>query len=190
MEYNLGFCMESLSIVKGTAQTCVENEERFSEPHEWFTVGVVSGVHVGLSVIIALIIWCSIEVGRKFESFSIVNLPIPIITKFHKFICDMHLYRNENKRAKIEEKDYHAEKKKIVDKISAYEHIVNLSLIIEASVESSFQFFLQTTFVLPSVILAFTEPTGGFKWTDLVNFRFFSIGMSFASFSFGFSKIR
>ena len=68
--------------------------------------------------------------------------------------------------------------------------MVNLSLIIEASVESSFQFFLQTTFILPSVVLAFTDPSRGFEWTDLVNFRFLSIAMSFASFSFGFYKIR
>ena len=69
--------------------------------------------------------------------------------------------------------------------------MVNLSLIIESSVESSFQFVLQTTYILPSVVLAFTDPSSsGFEWTDLVNFRFLSIGMSFASFSFGFYKIR
>ena len=90
----------------------------------------------------------------------------------------------------ISEEEYQAEKNRIVDKISAYENVVNLSLIIEASVEASFQFVLQTTFILPSVILAFTDPAGRFEWADLVNWRFISIGMSFASFSFGFYKIR
>ena len=81
-------------------------------------------------------------------------------------------------------------KKQIDDGISAYEHIVNLSLIIEASIEASYQFFMQTIFVLPTVILAFTDPTGVFDWANLFNIRFASIVISFASFSYGFYKIR
>ena len=146
--------------------------------------------HVGLSVITALIVWAAVDFGREYEACFIVNLPIPIITKVYKFICDIHLFKNEHNRKNISEKEYQDEKKRIVDKISAYETVVNLSLIIEASVEASFQFFLQTTFILPSVVLAFTDPAGRFEWTDLVTLRFISIGMSFASFSFGFFKIR
>ena len=157
-------------------------------PDEWFTVGVVSGVHVGMSVVIALIVWAAVDFGREYEVCFIVNLPIPVITKVYKFICDIQLFKNEHNRKS--EKEYQVEKKKIDDKISAYETVVNLSLIIEASVEASFQFVLQTTFILPSVVLAFTDPAGSFEWADLVNWRFISIGMSFASFSFGFYKIR
>ena len=188
--FNSSLCIGSLSLIKGLARDCFENEERFTEPDEWFTVGVVSGVHVGLSVVVALIIWAAVDFGREYGAYAIVNLPIPVVTKLYKFICDIALYKNEHERKNNSEKTYQAEEKKISDKIVAYENVVNLSLIIEASVESSFQFFLQTTFILPSVILAFTDPGRGFEWTDLVNFQFLSIAMSFASFSFGFYKIR
>ena len=189
--FTSSLCMDQLSLLKKIGQNCFQNEERFKkEPDEWITLGVVSGVHVGLSVVTALIIWAAVEFGREYESCFIVNLPIPLITKIHKFICDISLYKNEHKRKEIQEQEYQAQKKKIVDKISAYENVVNLSLIIEASVESSFQFFLQTTFLLPSVVLFFIDPSGGADWSDLVNWRFVSIGMSFASFSFGFYKIR
>ena len=190
MQFDPTVCMGSLTIAKKSLQDCYENEERFTKPHECFTLSVVSGVHVGLSVLIAFIIWAAVEIGRECGAASIVNLPIPVVTKIYKFICDIDLFTIETDWKKNSEKAYQAEKKKIVDKISAYENVVNLSLIIEASVESSFQFFLQTTFILPSVVLAFTDPSRGFEWTDLVNFRFLSIAMSFASFSFGFYKIR
>ena len=199
--FNSSLCIDATSLIKGIAQDCFENNDRFrKKPDEWLTVGVVSGVHVGLSVVIALIIWAAVGFGREYGVCFIVNLPIPIFTRLYKFICDIHLYRNEHNRKNIGENEYQAEKKRIVDKISAYETVVNLSLIIEASVEASFQFFLQTTFLLPTVILAFTDLDGGFSWTalkqlfsqltDLVNWRFTSIGMSFATFSFGFYKIR
>ena len=180
-------------------QDCFEqkDKDRFCEPDEWFTVGVVSGVHVGMSIVIALIIWAAVGFGGEYGVCFIVNLPIPVITRLYKFICDIHLYKNEYNRKNIKDKEYKDEKKRIVDKISAYENVVNLSLIIEASVEASFQFFLQTTFILPTVILAFTDPARGSGWTalnqlltDLLNRRFISIGMSFATFSFGFYKIR
>ena len=188
--FDSSLCMVTLSLLKKTAQDCFEDEDRFGEPDEWFTLGVVSAVHVGLSVVVAFIIWAAVEFGRECGAFSFINLPIPVITKFYKFICDISFYTNEHERRNTSEKTYQAEKKKIEHKITVYENVVNLSLIIEASVESSFQFFLQTTFILPSIVLAFMDQSKGFDWTDLVNIRFLSIGMSFISFSFGFLKIR
>ena len=77
-----------------------------------------------------------------------------------------------------------------MEKIDAYENIVNLSLIVEASVESSFQFFFQTVYVLPTIILSFTVVSGSFEWTDLFNWKTFSILLSFASFAWAFNTIR
>merc|ERR1711894_241971 len=110
--------------------------------------------------------------------------------KFYRFLCDIKLYKNNADRNIKTEMDFENDKKSILEKISSHENIVNLSLIIEASVESSFQFFFQTTFQLPSIILAFTDPSAGFEWTDLFNWQFFSIAMSFVSFSNAFLKIR
>ena len=136
-------------------------------------------------------IWVAVDHGWECELASITNLPIPVITKVNRFLWDITLYKHLTTERNAEtEKTYLARKKQINDKISAYEHVVNLSLIIEASIEASFQFFMQTIFVLPTVILAFTDPTGVFDWANLFNIRFASIAMSFASFSFGFYKIR
>ena len=193
MQFDPTICMETLTFVKKALQDCYKNEERFSEPHEWYVLGVVSAVHVGLSIVIALIIWAAINFGQECGGMScITNLPIPIITKFNRFLLDLARHRNFAwKKSNTEtEKTYQAKKKQIDDEISAYEHIVNLSLIIEASIEASFQFFMQTIFVLPTVILAFTDPMGVFDWANLFNIRFASIVMSFASFSYGFYKIR
>ena len=122
--------------------------------------------------------------------FEIFHLPLPPLTKFYRFICDKKLHKNYAHRDIKTEKDFEKDKKSILEEISSYENIVNLSLIIEASVESSFQFFFQTTFQLPSIILAFTDPSARFEWTDLFNWKFFSIAMSFVSFSMAFLTIR
>ena len=192
--FNSAICMKTLSFVKKTGQECFENEERFSNPMDWHIIGVVSGFHCGLTVVVSFIIWAAAEFGRECGAASIVNLPIPVITKFYRFLLDIKLYRNfawsDRNKSPENEKEYEATKKEIDDKISAHENVVNLSLIIEASVESSFQFFFQTIFILPTVILAFTDQSGGFELTDFISFRFLSIGLSFASFSFGFYQIR
>jgi len=178
------FSLKTLTYAKKTLQDCYEKEERFSENNEWFVAGVVSWVHVGLSVVIALIIWLAVDLGRECGMPSITNLPIPIITKFKRFLWDITLYKHfawtERNKNEETEKKYQARKKQIDDEISAYENVVNLSLIIEASIEASFQFFMQTIFVLPTVILAFTDPTGVFDWANLFNIRFASIALSFA----------
>ena len=195
MNFEPTICKETLTLVMKALKDCYENEERFSEgSNEWHLAGVVSTVHVGLTIVIAIIIWALIDFGRECGMASITNIPIPIITKMRRFFLDLNLHklfagRDRNKNAETE-KTFQDKKKQIDDKISAYEHIVNLSLIIEASLEASFQFFLQTIFVLPTVILAFTDPVGVFDWANLFNLRLASIVMSFASFSFGFYKIR
>ena len=70
------------------------------------------------------------------------------------------------------------------------DQIVNLSLIIESSVEASFQFFFQTVYVLPTLILTFTDVSGTFDLKDLFNWKIFSIILSFASFALLFYQVK
>ena len=58
-------------------------------------------------------------------------------------------------------------------KLEEYEKIITLSMAIEASLEACFQFWFQTNFLLPSVILGIIEIDGADQITDLVNFRIF-----------------
>ena len=89
-----------------------------------------------------------------------------------------------------QKKEYEDKKKNILKKAASIENIVNLSLIIEASVESSFQFFFQTVFALPNIVLTFTDPYGTLSWTEMFNWKTFSIILSFVSFAWAFYTIR
>ena len=71
-------------------------------------------------------------------------------------------------------------------KIEVHETIVNLSKIVESALESGFQFFFQSVFIVPSFILQETSKS----WTQLVNWRIASIMLSFASFAMTYFTIR
>ena len=191
--FHVNNCMDNLRSIEKLGENCFENEQRFREnPMEWNLAGVISAVHFILPFLMSFLIWIIHEIGRSCRAgaVEIFRLPLPPLTKFYRFLCDVKLYNNYTDRKFKTEKEFETNKKSILKEISSHEDIVNLSLIIEASVESSFQFFFQTTFQLPSIILAFTEPSAGFEWTDLFNWQFFSIAMSFFTISYAFLKIR
>ena len=185
--------MKAIRLVQKVGEECFETEHRFSDPNDWSIAGTVSYLHCGLPFLIAILIWWEL-IGENWVPASIFKLPLPFVTKAHKFICEMELFenyswssRNDNSFTK---KQYEEKKKIISKKASSIENIVNLSLIIEASVESSFQFFFQTVFALPNIVLTFTDPDGSLSWTDLFNWKTFSILLSFISFAWAFYVIR
>ena len=112
-------------------------------------------------------------------------LPLPIVAKFNKFMCLRQMYNNfaENRYDSSE---------KFQKKLDKIEHIVNLSLILEASLEASFQFFFQTVYIMPSVVVALTalSTSRTFAWEDLFNRRKVSILLSFLTVSWAFYAIR
>ena len=63
-------------------------------------------------------------------------------------------------------------------KIANYEDSVNLSSSIEAALEASPQFFFQTVYFLPNLILNLVESQG---WQELVSYKMLSIAFSFTS---------
>ena len=69
--------------------------------------------------------------------------------------------------------------------------LVNVSVVIEAALESCFQFWIQTIYVVPTLYLSFMDVTSeGYGWADLFNLKIFSIVTSFATFSWTFCSIR
>ena len=69
--------------------------------------------------------------------------------------------------------------------------ITTVSMILEASMESSFQFFFQGLFSLPTLVFAFMNiHEGTMKMTDLVNWTNVSIVLSFLSFAYTSYNIR
>ena len=95
--------------------------------------------------------------------------------------------RNKSQESQTE---YKTKVKQCSENLDSHDQIVNLSLIIESSVEASFQFFFQTVYVLPTLILSFTDVSGTSDWKDLFNWKTFSIVLSFASFAWAFYVIR
>ena len=187
-------CMKSIRLLLRMGENCFENDQRFSDPNDWYIAGTVSYLHCGLPIFLAIVIWEIRQIGLECGLSSVFTLPLPFISRFNKFICDMELFDNyfwpHRNKDHLTKKTYEKKKKDILKKIAAIENGVNLSLIIEASVESSFQFFFQTVFLLPNIVLTFTDPDGSLVWTDLFNWKTFSILLSFMSFAWAFYAIR
>ena len=66
-----------------------------------------------------------------------------------------------------------------------------LSLVIETALESNFQFWFQTQYILPAVVTNILEYFNGeLNITELINWRTLSIFLSFISISWTAVKIR
>ena len=122
------------------------------------------------------------------------NLPLPFVARWFKFRLDGKLFANyawpDRNKCQESQTKYETNVKKCSENLDDHDQVVNLSLIIESSVEASFQFFFQTVYVLPTLILTFTDVSGTFDWKDLFNWKIFSIILSFASFAWAFYLIR
>ena len=192
--FNRANCLNSLALVKKIAEDCFENEERFTDPNDWWIAGTVSYAHCALPIFIGFIIWGVMQIGQCCNSKSFWYLPFPFITRWFKFRLDGELFKNyawpDRNKSLESQSEYERKVKKCLEKLDSHDQIVNLSLIIESSVEASFQFFFQTVYVLPTLILSFTDVSGTFDWKDLVNWKTFSIVLSFASFAWAFYVIR
>ena len=194
--FNKTNCLNSLAFVKKLADDCFNDEQRFEDPNDWWIVGTVSSFHIALPFLIGFILWGVLQIGQKFEFKSFRKLPFPFVTRWFKYKLDKDLYRNyawpDRNKDKTSEAKYEKTEKKCKEQLDIHDQLVNLSLIIESSIEASFQFFFQTVYVLPTIILNFTDVTGTGRldWQDLFNWKMFSIVLSFASFAWTFYVIR
>ncbi len=121
--------------------------------------------------------------GKRCSSAAFFYFPLPPITNLKRFLCDRNLYknfsnlnRNNNDKTK---KEYEETNNKCMKEIEKNDRILVLSMVIESSLESSFQFFMQTIYALPTLILAITGSAGSFDLEDLFNLRTVSILSSF-----------
>ena len=136
---------------------------------------MVSAVHLALPFLFSFIVWQVLMMGKKCSSAAFFYFPLPPITKLKRFLCDWDLFKNfsnpeRNKNEKTKQ-EYEEKKNECMEEIAKYDRIMVLSLVIESSLESSFQFFMQTIYALPTLILAFTGSPGSFDLEDLFNLR-------------------
>merc|ERR1712016_243340 len=74
------------------------------------------------------------------------KIPLPPFTKVNKAIIECRSFVN-NKRK--EDADYDSTNTKLIQELEDQKNITTISMIIEASMESSFQFIFQGLFSLP-----------------------------------------
>ena len=141
---------------------------------------------MALPFLVAFAIWILIDSLRS----SIFRLPIPLFTVPYEFYLNYKLYgimaRKDRNTDTNTKKKFDIDIEKWKKKIEVHETIVNLSKIVESALESGFQFFFQSVFIVPSFILQETSKS----WTQLVNWRIASIMLSFASFAMTYFTIR
>ena len=189
-------CLQSLIDARKAGKDCFEHGERFADTNDWQIAGIVCAIHCVLPIVWSLVLWEVLKFGKDCASRglrSLSRLPVPIIAKFNKFISLRRMYNNFARKDRFENMKEYEENKKIYQKqLDKIEDIVNLSLILEASLEASFQFFFQTVYIMPSVVVAFNAlfDSKTFAWEDLFNRRITSILLSFLTFSWAFYAIR
>ena len=78
----------------------------------------------------------------------------------------------------------------IMDELDKHQNIMNLALIIEASFEAGFQFWFQTIYMLPSLLVGILDIRGPNEITDIFNYRILSILVSFLTYAWASFVIR
>ena len=160
--------------------------------HCWNS-GIVSLIHCILPFLVTIFTWVLSTDLKNCNFKTLLKIPLPFVAKIYEFHYIKSLYKvfTKSRQNYMGREKFDIDWKKWNEKIRKQEAFVNLSLLIEASIESSFQFWFQTVFLFPTIFISFTGTVGGLAtWSDLFNFRLGSIFFSFGSFAVTFYKIR
>ncbi len=147
-------------------------------------------VHIILPLAFSLLVILALLFVKflPFNWYLFFKIPLPPFTKIHKAIIECKSFAN-NKRK--EEADYDTTNTKLIQEYDDQKNITTISMIIEASMESSFQFLFQGLFSLPTLVFSFLDiHEGTLQMKDLVNWKHLSIVLSFLSFAFTSFNIR
>ena len=143
IQFNKQACTEVLAVVKKTSEECFENEQRFTDNTDWRIAGAVCTAHCLLPFLVSFILWELIQVGLPCGWKSWYKMPVAFSTKWRKYTLEKKLYetyaRADRNKNETTMKEYEMEKKKCLDKLEEHENIVVLSLVVESSIEASFQ---------------------------------------------------
>ena len=173
------------------------------EDSVYFQQGIIGFAHVFIPQTVALLVGI-------FWVLSWVSLPLPLITKGYRFYLDVRhalfkgreeptedkqdekLMNTEEERQKFQKrkKNYEREKagnKKVQEKLKKNNRDILMAQQVECTGESSFQFFMQTLWLMPNLVVEQKKKT---SLEDLFNFRNFSVVMSFITMGMSYTSIR
>ena len=150
----------------------------------------VTLVHIILPNVFATIFFITLLYKNlvNWNRYLPLKFPLPPFTKLYKTIIECRSFVN-NKN--IDDSNYEKRKTDFIKELDDQKTITTISMILEASLESSFQFFFQGLFSFPTLVFSFIDVyDGDMRMTDMVNWQIVSIVLSFLSFAFTSFNIR
>ena len=185
-DFNMNNCYNALRLAGKNGKVCFENEKRFNDPEEWHLAGIVAMIHcvapIGFALFVFLVSLFHLKDNIRYM------IPLSFITKLYRACIEWKFFAIFTK--KDNEKEYSEQKGYWLEILELHEKVVTLSMTIEASLEACFQFWFQTIYLLPSLILGIMDINGANEISDLVNYRTLSIFMSFLTFALASIIIR
>ena len=150
---------------------------------------MISLAHVILSFLMPFLVYFT-AIYKKKNGFwkSIWKFPNPMITKYRKFMLE---HREHKLRSFPDEEERKKRILKVKKKQEKHTRFLNVSLINEAAMESSFQLWFQTLYMFPIVLFFLGGESGTLnEWKpDRISVSF-SILSSFISLTYSVVYIR
>ena len=152
---------------------------RFDDPLKYTQNAFISLAHIILPIITMILVWfcsiCSLKVKSKIKILQ--KMPWLPITRFVKLILEAKKFvvrSQTNFQGEVERREA---------EITEYEDTVNLASSIEATTESSPQFFFQAVYLLP-ILVTFWSQEKNWEWEELdvsSSYKVVSVVFSFTS---------
>eukprot|EP00092_Neocalanus_flemingeri_P008776 GFUD01009449.1.p1 GENE.GFUD01009449.1~~GFUD01009449.1.p1 ORF type:complete len:958 (+),score=187.13 GFUD01009449.1:48-2921(+) len=176
-------CMKDLKNIIVEGENCFfEEVNRFADPEDWDMMFKISLSHTIVPMIMYTICGCILARSRR-PKWKIWGT-FPLVAKLRMFYLETKLYLSKSEK-KQNDKDIND----IREEIYEYQETVALALLIEASSESSFQFYFQTLYRMPIVYEGY-EAMQNHLLSNLFNWRNVSILVSFFTMSYSYYTIR
>ena len=151
---------------------------------------IVTLVHIILPFLCSCLLFFTMLYSKlvKGNWYLPMKFPLPPVTKLFKTVIECRFFIN-NKN--MEDENYEKRKSDLIQELEDQKTITTISMINEASMESSFQYFLQGLFSLPTLVYYFMNIYDGkLNFKELVNWKIVSIILSFLSFALTSINIR
>ena len=170
---------------------CLESSYGCLRASVYLQQGIISAAHILLPYLVAVCV-ASIDPHCSLGSF-----PVPIFTKTNRFLLDFRYAMKKGEREiedEEEKEDQMFLETDVGREMKKNDRDTLNSQIVESTCESSFQFFLQTLWMMPNIIFIALDTSNYHKHGNTLDFinwwRLFSVVSSFLSVGFAFSNIR
>ena len=161
------YCFELQENFTLIGERCREIGLRFEDPHKFTECFWYSLIHCIAPIIFTLSVFIlTMNVSK------IWKIPFTPITRIVRLYQYTQMFRRRS------EWDFKEKVPEVEATIANYENSVNLSNSIEAAIEACPQFFFQTVYFLPNLLINLVRSRG---MKELVSYKMISIALSFTS---------